>query len=413
MEFVEGETLESLIRRSGRLQVKLALEIVAQVTAGLAAVDEQKLVHRDIKPANIMVSLKDGNRVTVKIIDLGLSKTVAESPSQPAISMPGAFAGTPEFASPEQFAGVGVDIRSDLYSLGMTLWEMLTGKVPFRGNPAEVMYEHQHAPLPLEQLIEVPQPIVVLLQVLLEKDPKWRFQNPTALLNALPKVDDAIKARRSIVDQNLRGMADENLAPRFKVGSALSRWITVLGIRRAPPIFWTAVALLAAGGLTAIITNFSAARHRTPSIAALEATNIQGEHPEMNPEFGLARNQLLYKVEENPEDPVRLSTLGQMDAYLGRKQDAIKEARRAVEMLPVSKNPFSGPPLLNNLAMVYALTNEVDLAFQALEVSIKILGGVTYGELQLVHQVSDWYSGAAANFGWMREAKRENTRCGL
>ena len=90
MEFVEGETLESLIQRSGSLEVKLALEISAQVAAGLAAVHEQKLVHRDIKPTNIMVSLKEGNRVTAKIIDLGLSKTVAESPSQPAISMPGA-----------------------------------------------------------------------------------------------------------------------------------------------------------------------------------------------------------------------------------------------------------------------------------------------------------------------------------
>jgi tRNA A-37 threonylcarbamoyl transferase component Bud32 len=100
MEFVEGETLESLIQRSGSLEVKLALEISTQVAAGLAAVHEQKLVHRDIKPTNIMVSLKEGNRVTTKIIDLGLSKTVAESPSQPAISMPGAFAGTPEFASP-------------------------------------------------------------------------------------------------------------------------------------------------------------------------------------------------------------------------------------------------------------------------------------------------------------------------
>ncbi len=123
MEFVEGETLENLIKHSGRLEVKWALEITAQVAAGLAAIHEQKLVHRDIKPTNIMVSVKDGNRVNAKIIDLGLSKTVAESPSQPAISMPGAFAGTPEFASPEQFAGVGVDIRSDLYSFGVTLWQ--------------------------------------------------------------------------------------------------------------------------------------------------------------------------------------------------------------------------------------------------------------------------------------------------
>jgi serine/threonine protein kinase len=79
MEFVEGETLENLIKRSGRLEVKLALEIAAQVAAGLAAVHKQKLVHRDIKPSNIMVSLEDGDRVTAKIIDLGLAKPAPDA----------------------------------------------------------------------------------------------------------------------------------------------------------------------------------------------------------------------------------------------------------------------------------------------------------------------------------------------
>jgi serine/threonine protein kinase len=156
MEFVEGETLQNLIKRSRRLDVKLALEVTTQVAAGLAAVHEQNLVHRDIKPTNIMVRLKEGGAVTAKIIDLGLAKGVNEPGSQTAISTPGGFAGTPAFASPDQFAGVGVDIRSDLYSLGVTLWVMVTGQTPFRGPPAEVMYQHQHAPLPLERLKDVP-----------------------------------------------------------------------------------------------------------------------------------------------------------------------------------------------------------------------------------------------------------------
>jgi len=83
MEFVEGETLEQLIKRSGRLEAKLALEIVSQATAGLAAVHKQKLVHRDIKPSNIMVSLENG--CAVKIIDLGLAKTANEPSAQGAI----------------------------------------------------------------------------------------------------------------------------------------------------------------------------------------------------------------------------------------------------------------------------------------------------------------------------------------
>src|SRR5260221_2146712 len=166
MEFVEGETAESLIRRWGRLEVKLALEIATQVTAGLAAVHKQKLVHRDIKPSNIMVSLEEGGAVTAKIIDLGLAKPAADAPAEAAISTPGAFAGTPEFASPEQFASFGVDIRSDLYSLGLVLWKMVTGHVAFKGSASEVMYQHQRTPLPLEQLRAVPQPVVVLLEVL-------------------------------------------------------------------------------------------------------------------------------------------------------------------------------------------------------------------------------------------------------
>src|SRR5271157_5551649 len=122
MEFVEGETLESLIKCCGTLKVKLALQIALQVAAGLAAIHKQQLVHRDIKPSNIMVSLEDGGAVPVKIIDLGLAKPAPDAPAEASISIPGAFAGTPEFASPEQFAGVGVDIRSDLYSLGVVLW---------------------------------------------------------------------------------------------------------------------------------------------------------------------------------------------------------------------------------------------------------------------------------------------------
>ena len=93
----------------------------------MAAVHKQKLVNRDIKPSNIMVSLEGEGAVAAKIIDLGLAKPAPNAPAEVAISTPGAFAGTPVFASPEQFAGVGVDIRSDLCSLGVTLWVMVTG----------------------------------------------------------------------------------------------------------------------------------------------------------------------------------------------------------------------------------------------------------------------------------------------
>ena len=204
MEFVEGETLQNLIKRSGRLEVKLALDIATQVAAGLAAVHKKGLVHRDVKPSNIMVNFEDEGAVTAKIIDLGLAKAVNELGSGAAISTPGGFAGTPEFASPEQFAGLGVDIRSDLYSLGVVLWEMVTGHVLFTGSPAEVMYQHQHASLTLEQLESVPQPVVAVIEVLLEKDSGRRFQSPAELLKAMPMTMGAIEEGHTITYQSLR-----------------------------------------------------------------------------------------------------------------------------------------------------------------------------------------------------------------
>jgi hypothetical protein len=211
MEFLEGEPLDKLIRRSGRLETNLALEIIIQAACGLSAVHKQNLVHRDIKPGNIMASL-EGNVATAKIIDLGLAKAVSQPQSETALSIPGSFAGTPEFASPEQFAGVGVDIRSDLYSLGTTLWNMLSGEIPFRGTCAEIMHQHLHAALPIAQLVHVPRPLVALIEVLLEKDPARRFQNPDELLKAVPMITDAIDEGRSITHQSLRQTVLTDLA---------------------------------------------------------------------------------------------------------------------------------------------------------------------------------------------------------
>jgi serine/threonine protein kinase len=172
MEFVDGESLDKVIRRSGRLDPSTALKVTTLVAAGLEAIDQQNLVHRDIKPSNIMVRIHGDNIANAKIIDLGLAKgTVADDGSISEISIQGAFAGTPTYASPEQFSGVGADIRSDLYSLGITFWEMLSAEVPFKGSTSRLIYQHQHANPPVEKLTHVPQPVIVLLEVLLEKDP--------------------------------------------------------------------------------------------------------------------------------------------------------------------------------------------------------------------------------------------------
>ena len=256
MEFVEGETLKNLIERLGRLEVKQALDIATQVAAGLVAIHKQNLVHRDIKPTNIMVNLEDEGGPAAKIIDLGLAKVLDEPPADGAISVPGAFAGTPEFASPEQFAGIGVDIRSDLYSLGVTLWEMLTGHPPFRGSPVDVMDQHQHAPLPLDQLKGVPQPVVVLLEMLLEKDLARRFQSPTELLKVIPAVMEAIYKGRPVTRQGLRTIAETSLNASGKAGStwpALQPVASTWGLSR---LLWTLIVLVVAAGVTLVAFAF-------------------------------------------------------------------------------------------------------------------------------------------------------------
>ena len=101
-----------------------------------------------------------------------------------------------------------MDIRSDLYSLGVSLWQMLTGQVPFRGNVAGVMSQHQHATLPLERLEGIPQPVVSLIEVLLNKDPARRFQTPTELLKTLPTITGAIDGGCTITDESLGHMPD-------------------------------------------------------------------------------------------------------------------------------------------------------------------------------------------------------------
>jgi serine/threonine protein kinase/Tfp pilus assembly protein PilF len=210
MEFVGGESLEKVIRRSGRLESSAALRVAAQVAAGLEAIAEQGLVHRDLKPGNIMVSLDGGKIANAKIIDLGLAKgTTAENDSVSEISIEGAFAGTPQYASPEQFAGIDADIRSDLYSLGITLWEMLAGEVPFKGSASRLIYQHQHGALPVDALTNVPQPVIALLETLLEKDPAHRFQSPTELLAAIPRVSEAVNGGRNMTADQLRCGAEE------------------------------------------------------------------------------------------------------------------------------------------------------------------------------------------------------------
>ena len=196
MEFVNGSTLSALLKqRGGTLPIPEALEYCDQVAAALGVMAREHIVHRDLKPANLMLVPEDehpfGHRV--KVIDFGLAKGFriegenldSYLDSSRSLSV---FTGTPYYASPEQCATSGdLDTRSDLYSLGIVLWEMLCGQRPFVGQLGQVLAMHQFKELPWEQLVNVPQPVLDLLGAMLAKERAQRIQTPRELSDAITR----------------------------------------------------------------------------------------------------------------------------------------------------------------------------------------------------------------------------------
>src|SRR5216117_1035943 len=190
MELVRGETLEARVRRDGPMPPALALEVIEQAARALAAAEACGVVHRDIKPSNIMLESDASDVLRVKLIDYGVAKVMGPQVEPGLEQTQAGFIGTPAFASPEQFAGAGqlaIDTRSDIYSLGVTLWYLLTSRVPFVGRTMEEIRARQTSELPLNQLkgLHLPGQVVALLKSMLATDPNHRPQSARDLLLAV------------------------------------------------------------------------------------------------------------------------------------------------------------------------------------------------------------------------------------
>jgi len=173
MEYVEGTTIKEILKRKGPISPSGILHVLMQIAEALAYAHEKKVVHRDIKPANAMWT-RDKK---VKLMDFGLAKVVEEARNHTTV-----VAGTPYYMSPEQTLGKNVDHRTDIYSLGVTLFEMATGTVPFKeGN---IPYHHVHTPPPSLRALrpELPEHLVAIVERCLEKDPARRFQSAREIL---------------------------------------------------------------------------------------------------------------------------------------------------------------------------------------------------------------------------------------
>ena len=235
MELVEGETLEMRVRRTGPLDALTTIDIALQVSSALAAAEKQGLVHRDLKPANLMfvAAAPDANDsspgkpekadTVVKVIDFGVAKALVEKPDAMGLTH-GGFVGTPAFASPEQFTDAPVGVRSDIYSLGATLWYLLTGHRPFEGATIEQIRASQHSQaLPIEQLkaARVPSRLVSLLVSMLAPEPAARpgVRALTAQLQdcRVQMLDRWKAARRFVMAAGLIGIATAAflLTPRW------------------------------------------------------------------------------------------------------------------------------------------------------------------------------------------------------
>jgi serine/threonine-protein kinase len=188
MEYLEGESLADLIHRTGTIALPLALEIVIQTCDGLAEAHKAGAVHRDIKPSNIFVMEKSGGKPVVKLLDFGIAKLCfPEDPAAAAdLTRTGEIFGSPLYMSPEQALGKTVDERSDLYSLGCVLYEMLTGRPPVMGKTAmETIFKHvTDRPLPLNKAVSnknYPASTQALIDCLLAKEPGDRFESAEEL----------------------------------------------------------------------------------------------------------------------------------------------------------------------------------------------------------------------------------------
>jgi serine/threonine protein kinase/tetratricopeptide (TPR) repeat protein len=198
MEFVDGEDLKSFIRRSGQLNVGKTIAIAKQICAGLSEAHGMGIVHRDLKPSNIMID-KDGN---ARIMDFGIARSLKGK----GITGAGMIIGTPEYMSPEQVDGKETDQRSDIYSLGIILYKMLTGRLPYEGEtPLSIAVQHKSGTPKNPQVYnaQIPDDLAKTILKCMEKEKSDRYQNAEDLSDALDNIEQGIPSSEHVIPKQL------------------------------------------------------------------------------------------------------------------------------------------------------------------------------------------------------------------
>ena len=187
MEYVRGESLKSMIGMMGQLSAGMVVVLAKQVCEGLAEVHRLGVVHRDLKPSNIIID-KEGN---VRIMDFGIARSLKAK----GLTAAGVMIGTPEYISPEQIEGKEVDKHSDIYSLGVILYEMVTGRLPFEGETSlsiALKHKAEIPPDPKQFNAQIPEDLSRVILKCMEKNKEKRYQDAEALLSDLNKIEEEI-----------------------------------------------------------------------------------------------------------------------------------------------------------------------------------------------------------------------------
>lgn len=255
MEYVEGRSLSEVIRAEGPLPARQAAEIAARVAAALDFAHRHGVVHRDVKPGNIMISTVG----EVKVADFGIAQAL-NAGDRISLTQTGAVMGTATYFSPEQAQGRPVDQRSDLYSLGCVLYEMLTGAPPFAGEtPVAVAYKHVQEPVPpmATRGVQVPPPLAAIVDTLLRKDPDHRYADAA---------DVETDLKRFLAGQQVGATAAAPVVPRPAVAPAggMPPGPGTVAPRRVGGRGW-AVALLVLGLVVVALGLFLLSRTLSPT----------------------------------------------------------------------------------------------------------------------------------------------------
>ncbi|MSP54038.1 MAG: serine/threonine protein kinase [Myxococcales bacterium] len=248
MEFVEGRTLWRALKEDGPFPSDRVARIGRQIAKSLREAHAMGVVHRDLKPGNVMLTaeLGDDGAEAVKVLDFGVAKLMGETE---ALTIAGNFVGSPRYASPEQIQEADVDGRSDLYSLGVVLYELLAGVPPFQATDTiRMLMQHvRDAPPPLTEKVPGLSPsLATLIHALLEKRPEDRPANAEAVLDWLRAPDEQGPTLQWVGSPLSRGSSPEPSGGTRTGSSQTSRWLAagVLGVLGVG-----ALAVLCAGGL--------------------------------------------------------------------------------------------------------------------------------------------------------------------